>query len=183
MRKHLSLPKLQDTHASLIETLDVLQARTLLLRRHLLHTLGGAAAFGLLSRNAAACVLIPTETAGPYPGDGTNGPNALTQSGIVRSDIRSSFGASGTATAPGTLSTLKLKLVSTIDGCRPLVGMAVYAWHCNATGGYSMYSAGVNTQNYLRGVQLSNANGEVTFTTIFPGCYSGRWVVPQFEFI
>lgn len=43
---------------------------------------------------------IPEETAGPYPGDGTDGPNVLTESGVVRSDIRSSFG-SLTGTAQG----------------------------------------------------------------------------------
>src|SRR5580765_5332636 len=46
----------------------------------------------------AATTEIPDETAGPYPGDGSNGPDVLEQSGIVRSDLRSSFGASsGTA--------------------------------------------------------------------------------------
>ena len=50
---------------------------------------------------ASSCTVIPTETGGPYPGDGTNGPNVLTQSGIVRSDMRSSFGASGSNVAAG----------------------------------------------------------------------------------
>ena len=44
----------------------------------------------------ASCSTIPEETAGPFPGDGSNGPNVLTESGIVRSDIRSSFGSSTT---------------------------------------------------------------------------------------
>ena len=44
------------------------------------------------SAGAGATTAIPEETSGPYPGDGTNGPNVLTESGIVRSDIRSSFG-------------------------------------------------------------------------------------------
>ncbi|MEO5940892.1 MAG: 3,4-dioxygenase subunit beta, partial [Candidatus Limnocylindrales bacterium] len=42
---------------------------------------------------AADCAVIPAETAGPYPGDGSNGPNMLTQAGIVRADITSSFGS------------------------------------------------------------------------------------------
>lgn len=47
--------------------------------------------------SAAACgAEIPDETAGPYPGDGSNGPNVLAESGIVRSDITSSFGSSTT---------------------------------------------------------------------------------------
>ena len=44
----------------------------------------------------AACTKIPEETAGPFPGDGSNGPNVLNQTGVVRSDIRSSFGSSST---------------------------------------------------------------------------------------
>jgi protocatechuate 3,4-dioxygenase beta subunit len=176
------LPLLGDTHATLHETLDVLKQRELLRRRgFLLGSLGGAAALAALPLGSIACSLIPAETAGPYPGDGTNGPNALTQSGILRADIRSSFGASGTAVAGGTLLTLTLRLVSTVSGCVPLQGLAVYLWHCNATGGYSMYSSGISGQNYLRGVQVSNANGEVTFTSIFPGCYPGRWPHIHFE--
>jgi protocatechuate 3,4-dioxygenase beta subunit len=44
-----------------------------------------------------------------------------------------------------------------------------------------MYSSGVTAENYLRGVQVSNASGEVSFTTIFPGCYDGRWPHIHFE--
>jgi len=105
----------------------------------------------------------------------------LTQSGIVRSDIRASFGTAGTAVAPGTPLTVTLQLVNVNANCAPLAGYAVYLWHCNATGQYSMYSAGVTTQNYLRGVQVSDAAGKVTFTTIFPGAYSGRWPHIHFE--
>ncbi|MFT3791670.1 MAG: hypothetical protein QM741_11475 [Rudaea sp.] len=123
-----------------------------------------------------ACNLTPQETSGPYPGDGTNGPNVLTQSGIVRSDIRSSFGSAGTDTAAGTLNTVTLRISSTTSGtCGAIAGLAVYIWHCNANGSYSLYSSGITSENYLRGVQVTDANGEVTFTSIFPACYSGRW--------
>lgn len=169
-------PTLRSHHASLGESLDVLQAR-----RRLLRVLGSAGALAVLPLPSFACTLIPAETEGPYPGDGTNGPNVLTQSGIVRSDIRASFGSSGTAVAAGTLMQVTLQLVSTTTACAPLAGAAVYLWHCNATGGYSMYSQGISGQNYLRGVQVSNANGEVTFTTIVPACYSGRWPHIHFE--
>ncbi len=54
---------------------------------------------------------IPEETAGPYPGDGSNGVNVLTETGIVRSDIRSSFGSSSTV-AKGVPTTIKLTLVN-----------------------------------------------------------------------
>lgn len=177
-----ALPRLSGTHASLSETLSVLaQQERLQRRRILLGSLGGAAALAATPLRALGCSLIPAETPGPYPGDGTNGPNALTQSGIVRSDIRSSFGASGTATAPGTTLTVVLRLVSTLSGCATLNGLAIYLWHCTAAGGYSMYSSGITGQNYLRGVQVTAGNGEASFTSIFPGCYPGRWPHIHFE--
>jgi protocatechuate 3,4-dioxygenase beta subunit len=127
-----------------------------------------------------SCSVIPEETAGPYPGDGSNGVNVLALSGIVRSDIRSSFGgASGTA--EGVPLTVKLQLVNTNGSCADLAGYAIYLWHCNRDGKYSLYSAGVTDQNYLRGVQATDGDGVATFTTIFPACYSGRWPHIHFE--
>ncbi|GAA3236012.1 hypothetical protein GCM10017691_33860 [Pseudonocardia petroleophila] len=114
---------------------------------------------------------IPEETAGPYPGDGSNGPNVLTESGVVRSDIRSSFG-SLSGTAQGVPLTITLALVDTATGA-PLPGATVYLWHCDRDGRYSLYD--VEDQNYLRGVQAADADGRVTFTTVFPAAYSGRW--------
>ncbi len=130
---------------------------------------------------ASGCTTeIPEETAGPFPGNGSNGPNALAQSGIVRSDIRSSFGSS-TNTAKGVGLTMALTIVDTANACKPMAGAAVYLWHCDMTGGYSMYSQGVTNENYLRGVQVADANGVVTFKSIFPGAYSGRWPHVHFE--
>ncbi len=137
------------------------------------------------SSTTTSCSVIPSETAGPYPGDGTNSNgsgivNALALSGIVRSDIRTSIaGASGTA--QGVPLTVTLKLVNTAASCAGLAGYAIYLWHCTREGGYSLYSSGVTGENFLRGVQVTDANGEVTFTTIFPGCYSGRWPHIHFE--
>lgn len=130
------------------------------------------------------CSSIPTETAGPYPADGSSASgqrlNALALSGIVRQDIRSSIaGASGTA--EGVPLTVTLTLVNSASSCSALAGMAVYLWHCTREGGYSLYSSGVTGENFLRGVQVSDANGQVSFTTIFPGCYSGRWPHIHFE--
>lgn len=128
--------------------------------------------------NPSSCAAIPEETAGPYPGDASNGPNALALSGIVRSDIRASIGtASGVAA--GVPMTLKLTLVNTNDGCAPLAGYAIYAWHCDRDGSYSMYT--IATENYLRGVQETDESGTVTFVSIFPGCYSGRYPHVHFE--
>jgi protocatechuate 3,4-dioxygenase beta subunit len=122
---------------------------------------------------------VPEETAGPYPGDGSNGPNVLPLTGVVRSDIRTSFaGLSGTA--DGIPLVIQLTIVSA-STCAPLAGRAVYIWHCDRAGRYSLYTAGATSQNYLRGVQEADANGRVTFTSIFPACYAGRWPHIHFE--
>ena len=129
---------------------------------------------------ATSCTKIAQETAGPYPGDGTNGPNALTQSGIVRSDIRSSVGT-GKGVATGVPLTINLTLVDSTGGCKALAGAAVYLWHCDAAGLYSMYSQGATGENYCRGVQVADSNGNVSFTSVFPAAYSGRWPHIHFE--
>ena len=135
--------------------------------------------------SVGSCSVIPEETAGPYPGDGSNSSNgslanALALSGIVRSDIRASVaGASGVAA--GVPLVVKLRLVNTGSSCADLSGYAIYLWHCDAVGRYSMYSSGVTGENYLRGVQPTDASGVATFTTIFPGCYSGRMPHIHFE--
>jgi protocatechuate 3,4-dioxygenase beta subunit len=136
-----------------------------------------AAAGGTAS--AADVDVIPEETAGPYPADGSNGKNVLSESGVVRSDIRSSFGSS-TTTADGVPLTIRLTLVEA-DGDTPVEGAAVYLWHCDRAGQYSMYDRAVADENYLRGVQASGADGTVTFTSVFPACYSGRWPHIHFE--
>ncbi|MDQ1425380.1 MAG: hypothetical protein QOD72_2878, partial [Acidimicrobiaceae bacterium] len=128
---------------------------------------------------ASTLTAIPEETAGPFPGDGSNGVNVLTESGIVRGDIRSSFGSSSTM-AKGIVSTVTLTIVDVSTG-KPLNGAAVYMWHCDRDGNYSLYSNTVKNENYLRGVQAAGSDGVVSFTTIFPACYSGRWPHIHFE--
>ena len=124
-----------------------------------------------------ACETIPQEGAGPFPANGTNGPDVLSQAGVVRSDIRSSFaGLSGFADGVPLTVTLDLR-----NGCEPAAGMAVYMWHCDREGRYSLYSTGATAQNYLSGIQESNLGGEVSFTIVFPGCYPGRWPHTHFE--
>ncbi|SIS11025.1 3,4-dioxygenase subunit beta [Microbacterium sp. RURRCA19A] len=122
---------------------------------------------------------IPQETNGPYPADGTNGVDVLNQSGIVRSDIRSSL--DGGATAEGVPLTFTFTLSDLANGNAAYAGAAVYVWHCDADGLYSMYSDAVVDETYLRGIQVADAQGRVTFTTIVPGCYSGRWTHIHFE--
>jgi protocatechuate 3,4-dioxygenase beta subunit len=134
-----------------------------------------------LTRAIAECgVEIPQETSGPFPGDGSNGPNVLEASGVVRQDITSSFGTS-TSKAEGVPLTVTLTLLDNANGCTPLAGAAVYAWHCDREGRYSMYDSGLQNENYLRGVQEADANGQVTFKTIYPSAYSGRWPHIHFE--
>jgi protocatechuate 3,4-dioxygenase beta subunit len=123
---------------------------------------------------------IPEETSGPYPGDGSNGANVLTESGIVRSDITSSFGSS-TTKATGVPLTITMTINEFDNDKKPLAGGAVYLWHCDQAGQYSLYSQAVVNENYLRGVQETDSSGKVTFTSIFPACYSGRWPHIHFE--
>lgn len=110
-----------------------------------------------------SCVLIPTETAGPFPLDLTE------NSAFFRTDIRES--------KTGVLLQLKLKIIGN-NNCLPLQNVRVNVWHCDKDGLYSGYSQ-TNNQGqagltYLRGYQFTDANGEVTFTTILPGWYTGR---------
>lgn len=150
----------------------------------------------------AGCVVINEETQGPYPADGSNaagggGPpgtpgasttqassggtvSALAISGIVRQDITTSLTGTG-ATAAGVPLTIELTLVNANSSCASLAGYAIYIWHCDRDGNYSMYSTGLTNESYLRGVQVTDANGVVTFQTIVPGCYAGRYPHVHFE--
>ena len=145
---------------------------------------GGAPPGGGMGGDSGVSVAdgeIPEETAGPFPGDGSNGANVLTEAGVVRSDIRSSIGGA-TGVAGGIPLTIRLRLVN-LDGTTstPFAGGAVYLWHADREGRYSLYSEGVTEENYLRGVQAADADGVLTFSSIFPACYDGRWPHIHFE--
>jgi protocatechuate 3,4-dioxygenase beta subunit len=103
----------------------------------------------------AACAVTPQETAGPFP--------SLVD--LVRSDIREN--------RSGTVLTLTVKVVNVNAGCAAVSGASVEIWQCDAAGNYSEYGT-QTAQTYLRGIQTTNSNGEVTFTTIYPGWYQGR---------
>lgn len=164
---------------------------TMVTRRRILAMLGVGASAALLaacsspssgsgtsSSSSTSTGEIPDETAGPYPGDGSNGVDVLENAGVVRSDIRSSIG--GGAAADGVPMTLTLDIVDMVNDA-PFAGVAVYVWHCDSQGRYSLYSDGVTDESYLRGVQIADANGRVQFTSVFPACYSGRWPHIHFE--
>jgi protocatechuate 3,4-dioxygenase beta subunit len=103
----------------------------------------------------AACAVTPQETAGPFP--------SLTD--LIRSDIRES--------KSGTVLTLTVKVVNVNASCAGVANANVEIWQCDAAGNYSEYGT-QTAQTYLRGIQTTNSNGEVTFTTIYPGWYQGR---------
>jgi protocatechuate 3,4-dioxygenase beta subunit len=144
---------------------------------------GGESTMSAKAAGGTVCIKDPGETAGPFPGDGTNAKagqtiNVLTQSGVMREDIRTSF-AGMTPIADGAQLDLVITVVNVSAACAPLTGRAVYVWHCDAQGRYSLYDT--DDSNYLRGVGVTDDRGEVRFTTSFPGCYAGRWPHIHFE--
>ncbi|HWS32561.1 MAG TPA: 3,4-dioxygenase subunit beta [Actinoplanes sp.] len=145
-------------------------------------TTGSGAASSTAASAAAsppALTEIPDETQGPFPGDGSNGPDILERSGVIRSDVRANL--DGTSTADGVRLEIELTVISLTGNGQPLVGAAVYIWQCDKAGRYSMYSAGVTRDTFLRGVQITDRAGRVGFTSVFPGCYPGRWPHVHFE--
>ena len=112
-------------------------------------------ATGTGGTTSGACAVTPNETIGPYP--------SLVD--LFRSDIREG--------KSGTTLTLTLTVVNTSNSCSPLAGANVEIWQCDATGNYSQYGSQA-AQTYLRGIQTTDANGHVTFTTVYPGWYQGR---------
>lgn len=175
-----------EEHGGLQQDLAIITR--MLERRRALQLFGAAAGFAalggigkLLTPVAALagdrCVADAPETAGPYPADGTNqsqGPtnDVLTEAGVVRRDIRSSFIGS-VARAKGVPVKLTMQVVNTHGGCAVLPGYAVYIWQCDRDALYSLYT--IPKESYLRGVQVADEEGNLTFKTIFPACYPGRY--------
>lgn len=109
--------------------------------------------------STSGCQVIPTETEGPYP---TKSPASY-----VRSDIRDD--------RDGYKLTVNIIVNNSNNNCNALAGALVDIWHCDKDGNYSEYGTATNQSlNFLRGRQTTDANGKVTFTTIFPGWYNGR---------
>jgi protocatechuate 3,4-dioxygenase beta subunit len=112
----------------------------------------------VISGIADVCVLIPTETAGPFPLDLSD------NSFFFRQDVRED--------RTGVQLNLKMKILG-LDNCEPMQNVRVHIWHCDKDGQYSGYQ-GQEGLTYLRGWQMTDANGEVEFITILPGWYPGR---------
>jgi protocatechuate 3,4-dioxygenase beta subunit len=134
------------------------------------------------------CVVHPAEIAGPFPADGSNRAhgtlaNVLRDSGIVRRDMRRNLQAAGAQADGVAADGVELRLTVTLVGvgtsCVPLSGHAIYLWHCDAAGKYSIYD--LPHASYLRAVGVSDAQGKAEFVTIIPGCYQGRFPHMHFE--
>lgn len=110
------------------------------------------------AKEVSSCVLIPSETAGPFPLDLSENTY------YFRQDVRED--------RAGSQLNLKLKIIGTAN-CEPLTNVRVNIWHCDKDGNYSGYGTETG-QTYLRGYQITNANGEAEFVTVFPGWYPGR---------
>jgi protocatechuate 3,4-dioxygenase beta subunit len=105
--------------------------------------------------SAAACVVTPSETAGPFP--------SITLP--VRSDVRED--------RTGLPLTLAITVVNAGAACAPVTNASVEIWHCDAAGNYSEYG-NLTSSTWLRGIQPVDGSGVARFTTIYPGWYAGR---------
>jgi len=127
----------------------------------LIVVLGGCSQTG---GNGEGTCSTPTLTEGPY----------FVDENLNRSDIRSDAGSG--AVEEGTLLRLVLTIVDAAD-CTPIPDAQVDIWSANASGTYSdIASEGTVGREFLRGYQVTDADGVVEFTTIFPGWYSGRTI-------
>ena len=91
-------------------------------------------------------------------------------------EVASSRTSIGTSAQTGVGLTLTVTVLDSGTGCAPYQNAQVDIWHCNAAGIYSdQASENTSTESWLRGYQMTGANGKVTFVTIIiPGWYSGR---------
>lgn len=110
------------------------------------------------------CTLSPSETAGPFP--------IMTPADLVQANIVSD--------RSGVALLITITVQDQSDDCNPLSGVYVDLWHCDAEGNYSEYggtqmqSTDYTDVHFLRGRQMTDANGQVSFISIFPGWYNGR---------
>ena len=153
------------------------QTGRILTRRKALALLGGAAmlASGVSPRSGMAqtlpaCVVTPEQMEGPF----------FTDVRLNRSDIRSDPTDKSVKDGVPLALTLRVSAVGNA-GCTPLAGATVDVWHCDAAGVYSDSGGNTAGKKFLRGHQVTDANGAVRFTTIYPGWYPGRAVHIHFK--
>lgn len=109
-----------------------------------------------------SCAVSPTETDGPFP---NKTPAQLVMENIV-------------GNRSGIPLLINITVQNVLKNCEPLAGVFVDIWHCDAKGNYSQYGGQLDgnftNENFLRGRQLTNANGVASFVSIYPGWYPGR---------
>lgn len=109
-----------------------------------------------------ACAVSPVETAGPFP--------IKTPADWIRENI--------IGDRTGIPLMMQFVIQNTNDDCNPLPGALVDLWHCDAKGNYSEYSGQLDgdftSEHFLRGRQTTDANGNASFISIYPGWYPGR---------
>ncbi|WP_313386357.1 intradiol ring-cleavage dioxygenase [Chishuiella sp.] len=111
-----------------------------------------------------SCTVWPTETEGPFP--------TKTPSSYVRTDI--------VGDRTGVDATIEIIIQDVNNSCAPVEGIIVDIWHCDKDGNYSQYGGtqmqqtNYQSYNFLRGRQVTDSNGKVKFTSIFPGWYMSR---------
>jgi protocatechuate 3,4-dioxygenase beta subunit len=152
-------------------------------RREAFRLMGAAGATALVGRSLVgtpsaaqgtdtpACILSPALTEGPY----------FVDERLNRSDIR--IDPTDNSVRQGVPLVLNMTVQRVQNGsCTPLTGAVVDVWHCDAVGTYSDEAAlGSGGRKFLRGYQVTDENGAVQFTTVYPGWYRGRAVHIHFK--
>ncbi len=142
-------------------------------RGHFIKSLGGVSLLPFVPKLHAQappgarsnCVLVPSETAGPFPLDLTASED------FFRQDIRED--------RVGVQLRQKVRIIGA-DNCQPMPGVRVNIWHCDRDGNYSGYNSEYGL-TYCRGYQITDENGECDFITIVPGWYLGRVTHMHFQ--
>jgi protocatechuate 3,4-dioxygenase beta subunit len=126
----------------------------------------GASSTGEGGASSADCEVTPEGEIGPYFSDDSDAR-------FLRSNIIANL--DGTSVQTGIPLTLNVTVIDTENACAPYVNAQVDIWHCNAAGVYSdQASESTTTETWLRGYQITDADGKVGFSTVIPGWYSGR---------
>jgi protocatechuate 3,4-dioxygenase beta subunit len=120
---------------------------------------------------AGSCILIPQETAGPYPWP-ADGTTLSTDQNFYRQDI--------TEGGAGVPLNLTFNIVNINDNCNPIMNANIVIWHCDKDGNYSEFGNSVG-KTFFRGIQMTDAYGQVKFKTVYPGWYSGRTTHIHFQ--